>query len=109
MSPWVLPGPIMPQPTMPTTIRSEGAARPSLPSALAGIRVGAAMAAAAAPIKRRREILEVGGFIATGIMTDRFSECEWKNFSNHPPVGDVRGLADGRMRSAMIAQRRRLP
>src|SRR5438477_13124499 len=58
MRPSVLAGPIMPHPTMPTTMRSEGGACPSLPRALAGIIVGPATAAAVAAIKRRREIVE---------------------------------------------------
>src|SRR5262245_48066090 len=52
----VLPGPCMPQPTTPMVMRSEGAGRPSAPSALAGMMVGAATAAAVLAIKRRREI-----------------------------------------------------
>src|SRR5688572_33145265 len=55
MRPLVLPGPIMPQPTMPTTIRSEGAGRPARPRALAGINVGSAMAAAVVARNWRRE------------------------------------------------------
>src|SRR6185369_8765764 len=42
----VLLGPCMPQPTTPMVMRSEGAGRPSAPSALAGMMVGAATAAA---------------------------------------------------------------
>src|SRR5437870_3996554 len=47
----------MPQPTIPTTMRSDGAGWSSLPRALAGMMVGAATAAAVAAINRRREIL----------------------------------------------------
>ena len=43
-SSFVLPGPCMPQPTTPTTMRSEGLLRPSWPRALAGMMVGAATA-----------------------------------------------------------------
>src|SRR5206468_6889498 len=46
----------MPQPTIPTTMRSDGAGWSSLPRALAGMIVGAATAAAVAAINRRREI-----------------------------------------------------
>src|SRR6185369_5035720 len=60
----VLPGPCMPQPTTPMVMRSDGAGRPSAPSALAGMMVGAATAAAAVAIKRRREILGSMGFMA---------------------------------------------
>src|ERR1044072_2881242 len=60
----VLLGPCMPQPTTPMVMRSEGAGRPSAPSALAGMMVGAATAGAAVAIKRRREILESIGFMA---------------------------------------------
>src|SRR5262245_61461020 len=60
----VLLGPCMPQPTTPMVMRSEGAGRPSAPSALAGMMVGAATAAAAVAIKRRREILGLIGFMA---------------------------------------------
>src|SRR5437667_4678748 len=59
----VLLGACMPQPTTPMVMRSEGAGRPSAPSALAGMMVGAAMAAAAVAIKRRREILGSMGFM----------------------------------------------
>src|SRR2546426_6365876 len=49
----------MPQPMTPTVMRSEGAARPARPRALAGMRVGASTAAPAAVVvaerKRRRE------------------------------------------------------
>src|SRR6266481_6006400 len=51
----VLLGPCIPQPTMPMVMRSEGAGRPSAPSALAGMMVGAATATAVVAIKRRRE------------------------------------------------------
>src|SRR5438094_1041455 len=56
----------MPQPTIPTTMRSDGAGWSSLPRALAGMMVGAATAAAVAAINRRREILGADGevFIA---------------------------------------------
>src|SRR2546426_3850202 len=56
----------MPQPTIPTTMRSDGAGWSSLPRALAGMMVGAATAAAVAAINRRREILAADGevFIA---------------------------------------------
>src|SRR6185369_250357 len=60
----VLPGPCMPQPTTPMVMRSDGAGRPSAPSALAGMIVGAATAAAVVAIKRRREILGSMGFMA---------------------------------------------
>src|SRR5437870_4941383 len=60
----VLLGACMPQPTTPMVMRSEGAGRPSAPSALAGMMVGAATAAAAVAIKRRREILGSMGFMA---------------------------------------------
>src|SRR5436189_3091577 len=60
----VLLGPCIPQPTTPMVMRSEGAGRPSAPSALAGMMVGAATAAAAVAIKRRREILGSMGFMA---------------------------------------------
>src|SRR2546430_15992769 len=53
----VLLGPCMPQPTTPIVMRSDGAGRPSAPRALAGMIVGAATAAAAVAMKRRREIL----------------------------------------------------
>src|SRR2546423_8600259 len=58
----------MPHPTMPTTIRSEGAGRPALPRALAGIKVGAAMAAAVVAINWRRLTLELveEAFISNG-------------------------------------------
>src|SRR6059036_966187 len=59
----VLLGPCMPQPTTPMVMRSEGAGRPSAPSALAGMMVGAATAAAVVAIKRRREILGLIGFM----------------------------------------------
>jgi len=39
-------------------MRSDGAGRPSLPSALAGMNVGAAIAAAVVAMKWRREIFE---------------------------------------------------
>src|SRR5262245_34535375 len=55
MRPLVLPGPIIPQPTMPTTMRSDGPGRPARPSALAGINVGNAMAAAVVARNWRRE------------------------------------------------------
>src|SRR6266498_3418770 len=58
----VFPGPCMHQQTTPIVMRSEGAGRPSAPRALAGMMVGAATAAAVVAIKRRREILEFGGF-----------------------------------------------
>ena len=45
-------------------MRSEGAGRPSAPSALAGMMVGAATAAAVVAIKRRREILGLMVFMA---------------------------------------------
>src|SRR5947207_15222203 len=60
----VLLGACMPQPTTPIVMRSEGAGRPSAPSALAGMMVGAATAAAVVAIKRRREILGSMGFMA---------------------------------------------
>src|SRR5256885_1488984 len=59
----VLPGPCMPQPTTPMEMRSEGAGRPSAPSALAGMMVGAARAAAVLAIKRRREIFRLIGLM----------------------------------------------
>src|SRR5438045_9628813 len=59
----VLPGPCMPQPTTPMVMRSEGAGRPSAPSALAGMVVGAATAAAVLAIKRRRGIFKSLGFM----------------------------------------------
>src|SRR5439155_10587024 len=82
--PRVLSGPIIPQPTMPMTMRSEGAGRPSLPRALEGINVGAATAAALVAMKRRREILEIEGFIMGGIMTCGQFGREWKNASQQP-------------------------
>src|SRR3989442_855999 len=51
----------MPQPTIPTTMRSDGAGWSSLPSALAGMMVGAATAAAVVAINRRREIPRADG------------------------------------------------
>src|SRR5712664_531941 len=54
----VFPGPIMPQPTTPMVIRSEGAGRPFLPKMLAGMMVGAVIATPAAARKRRRLIPE---------------------------------------------------
>src|ERR1043166_3818435 len=59
----VLLGPCMPQPTTPMVMRSEGAGRPSAPSALAGIMVGAVTAAAVVAMKRRREIFGLIGFM----------------------------------------------
>src|SRR5262245_50995311 len=59
----VLPGPIMPQPTTPMVIRSEGAVVPARPKALAGMMVGTAMAAPVAARKRRREM---------GVLNDDF-------------------------------------
>ena len=55
----MLPGPCMPQPTTPTTMRSEGAALPSRPKALAGMMVGAARARLVAARNRRRLIPEL--------------------------------------------------
>src|SRR5437667_12247921 len=55
----VLLGACMPQPPTPMVMRSDGAGRPCAPSALAGMMVGAATAAAVVAIKRRREILMV--------------------------------------------------
>src|SRR5207244_4487122 len=60
----VLLGPCMPQPTTPMVMRSEGAGRPAAPSALAGMMLGAATAAAAVAMKRRREILGSMVFMA---------------------------------------------
>src|SRR5207302_11422576 len=54
----VLLGPCMPQPTTPIVMRSDGAGRPFAPRALAGMIVGAAMAAAVVVMNWRREILE---------------------------------------------------
>src|SRR6266536_831354 len=65
----VLPGACMPQPTTPMVMRSEGAGRPSAPSVLAGMIVGAATAAAVVAINRRREILGLIGF-----MTDYYAQ-----------------------------------
>jgi ABC-type uncharacterized transport system permease subunit len=53
------------------TIRSEGAGRPAWPSALAGIKVGTAMAAAAEVMKRRREIREVVASILEAKMANQ--------------------------------------
>jgi hypothetical protein len=44
----------MPQPTTPKVMRSEGAGRPSRPKAEAGMKVGNAMAAPAAPVTLRK-------------------------------------------------------
>src|SRR6185436_17863425 len=65
----VLPGPCMPQPTTPMVMRSEGAGRPSAPSALAGMMVGAATAAAVLAIKRRREL-----FRSMGLMRGNYAQ-----------------------------------
>ena len=51
---FVLPGPCMPQPTTPTTMRSEGLLRAPRPNALAGMIAGATTANAVAARKRRR-------------------------------------------------------
>src|ERR1044072_948847 len=61
----VLLGACIPQPTTPMVMRSEGAGRPSAPSALAGMMVGAATAAAVLAMKRRREIFGMMGFITS--------------------------------------------
>jgi hypothetical protein len=55
----VLPGPCMPQPTTPTTMRSEGLFCAPRPKALAGISVGVARAKLVAARKRRRLIPEL--------------------------------------------------
>src|SRR5262249_54033196 len=77
----VLPGPCMPHPTTPMVMRSEGAGRPSAPSALAGMIVGAATAAAVVAIKRRREIF--GFFVSMGFMRKDYAQsvvgCERKS------------------------------
>src|SRR2546426_1793587 len=98
MRPSVLPGPIMPQSTMPMTMRSDGAGRPAWPSALAGMNVGAAMAEAAVAIKRRREILDNVGFIMGGIMPNGLFTREQKNAAAEPrwdretgAVGEIGG------------------
>src|SRR5580704_11714879 len=59
IKPRVLSGAIIPHPTIPTVIRSEGGGRPSRPSALAGIKVGTANAALAAPdtARKRRRLI----------------------------------------------------
>src|SRR4030095_15355074 len=59
----VLAGPCIPHPTTPIVIRPEGAVDPSAPSALAGIRVGAAIANPVAARKRRRLMPLFGGTI----------------------------------------------
>src|ERR1041385_8163620 len=68
----VLPGACMPQPTTPMVMRSEGAVCPSAPSALAGMMVGAATAAAVVAIKRRREIFGFFGFM--GFMGEDYAQ-----------------------------------
>jgi hypothetical protein len=50
--------PMLPQPTMPITIRLDGAVVPSRPSALAGMNVGIASVVATAPRNRRRLIFK---------------------------------------------------
>src|ERR1044072_7119359 len=76
----VLPGACMPQPTTPMVMRSEGAVCPSAPSALEGMMVGAATAAAVMAIKRRREIFGFFGFM--GFIGEDYSRfaglCEGK-------------------------------
>src|SRR5665213_4622244 len=64
--PSVLPGAIIPQPNMPTTIRSEGAGRPPRPMALEGMMVGNATAAPATPAKLKKW-RRVMGLLAVGI------------------------------------------
>src|ERR1700683_4848509 len=50
----VLLGPCMPQPTTPKVMRSEGGGEPSRPKAEAGMKVGNARAAPAAPDTLRK-------------------------------------------------------
>ena len=56
---WVLPEPMLPQPTIPMVMRCEGAVEPLRPSALPGINVGSDRAVPVAARKRRREIFDV--------------------------------------------------
>src|SRR6478609_4010604 len=68
----VLLGPCIPHPTTPMVIRSDGAGRPSAPSALAGIIVGAASTVPVTARKWRRLIRDSEeGFIDKNVARAR--------------------------------------
>src|SRR5437764_7475159 len=82
----VLLGPCMPQPTTPMVMRSEGAGRPSAPSALAGMIVGAATAAAVVAIKRRREILRADKEVFMGTIVLNSRPCASRKYAGRNPL-----------------------